>query len=259
MTDSMIIEYINMPSPLAVIGLFYGLVAVFYTVDFICDGYWGGMWGELKRSFISHPKDILLLLIILILIILFIDMPIAQLSKNYYQHNFYKCIDFINAMGEGWFIGSMIFTFFMLFQLLGQQRMAIVAKISFMSSIYSGLFNAVIKFLFNRERPGISMHQWDFFHFWANGTRHFSDLFYACNSMPSGHVVTAVAAITPFLLSVKTNWVKTILVFCALIMCFARVYTLNHWVSDVYIAALFGLIIGTGIYRCNMHRLIGLK
>ena len=253
------IEYVKMPQPLLVIGLFYAIVAAFYIVDFIRDGYWGGMWGQLKTRFTSHPKRILLVLIILFVIILFIDMPISQLSKDYYNHSFYKCVDFINAMGEGWFIGTVIFTFFMLFQFFGQQKMAIVAKISFMASIYAGLFNAVIKFVFNRERPGIGMDPFNFFHFFATGAKHFTDLFYAYNSMPSGHVVTIVAAVTPFFLSVKTTWVKTILVLCVIIMAFARIYTLNHWTSDIYIASIFGLIIGVSCYEANKHRLLGLK
>jgi membrane-associated phospholipid phosphatase len=128
-----------------------------------------------------------------------------------------------------------------------------------MASVYAGLFNAVIKFVFNRERPGIGMDPFNFFHFFATGARHFTDLFYAYNSMPSGHVVTIVAAVTPFFLSVKTNLVKTILVLCVIIMEFARVYTLNHWISDVYIASIFGLILGISCYESNKHRLLGLK
>jgi membrane-associated phospholipid phosphatase len=253
------IEYVKMPQPLLVIGLFYGVVAAFYLVRFIRDGYWHGMAGQLKINFTSHPKRILISLIILAITILFIDMPIAKFAQDYYNHDFYKCVDFINAMGEGWFIGGVIFTFFLLFQFLSHERMAIVAKISFMASIYAGLFNAVIKFVFNRERPGIGMNPWHFFHFWVTGAKHVDDLFYAYNSMPSGHTVTIFAAITPFLLSVKTKWVKITLLLCALIMCFARIYTLNHWLSDVYIAALFGLIIGYSSYECNKHRLLGLK
>lgn len=253
------IEYIKMPQPLLVIGLFYALVAAFYIVDFIREGYWVGIWTNVKGRLISHPKRVFWLLIILALIIFFIDMPVAQLSKDYYNHDFYQCIDFINAMGEGWFIGTVIFTFFMVFQFLGQQKMAIVAKISFMASIYAGLFNAVIKFIFNRERPGVGMNQLNFFHFFATGAKHFTDLFYDYNSMPSGHTVTIIAAVTPFILTARTNWVKTVLILCVLIICFARIYTLNHWVSDVYVASIFGIIIGCSIFECNCNRLLGLK
>ena len=253
------IEYLKMPQPLSVIGLLYALFAAFYIFDFIRDGYWGGMSSQLKTHFTTHPKRTLLISIILVVIVMYIDMPVSQLSKDYYNHSFYKCVDFINSMGQGWFIGSVVFTFFMLFQFLGLQKMAIVAKISFMASIYAGLFNAVIKFIFNRERPGVGMNQLDFFHFFATGAKHFTDLFYAYNSMPSGHVVTIVAAVTPFFLSVKTNWVKTLLVLFVIIMSFARVYTLNHWVSDVYIASIFGCIIGFSCYESNKHRFLGLQ
>ena len=249
------IEYVKMPPPLMVLGVMYAIVAAFYLVSFLREGYWSGMLHSLKTTFSSNPKRILVALVILAILILFVDLPIAQLSKAEYNHAFYKCVDFINSMGEGWFIGGVVFTLFLVFQFLGNQKMAIVCKISFMSAIYSGLFNAVIKFVFNRERPGIGMNPWHFFHFWATGAKHFDDLFYAYNSMPSGHTVTIFAAITPFLLTVKTKKVQAFLLFMAFLICFARIYTLNHWVSDVYIAAMFGLIIGRAIYLCNEDRL----
>lgn len=253
------IEYVKMPPPLMVLGVFYGIVAAFYLFSFLKDGYWHGMLKSLKSTFFANPKRITVALIVLAVLIVFIDLPIAQLAKYEYNHDFYKCVDFINSMGEGWFIGGVVFTFFMVFQFMGNYKMALVAKISFMASIYAGLFNAVIKFVFNRERPGIGMNPWHFFHFWATGAKHVDDLFYAYNSMPSGHTVTIFAAITPFLLVSKSKKTKSILLLLALLICFARIYTLNHWLSDVYIAAMFGLIIGRATFLCNSHRLSKLK
>lgn len=253
------IQYIKMPAPLLVLGVFYGIVAAFYLYSFIKTGYWTGMMQSLRLTFRYNPKRILAASVIVGIMILFIDLPVALLSKNYYNPDFYKIVDFINQTGEGWFIGGVVFSLFMIFQFLGKEKMAIVAKISFMSAIYSGLFNAVIKFVFNRERPGIGMNPWHFFHFFATGANRYSGLFYAYNSMPSGHTVTIFAAITPFFLTVKSAKIKLCLIIMALLICFARIYTLNHWLSDVFIAALFGMIIGRAMLLGNQYRYEGLN
>ena len=126
-----------------------------------------------------------------------------------------------------------------------------------MASIFAGLFNAILKVLINRERPGIGMNPDHFFHFFATGCKHIGDLIYASNSMPSGHTITIFAAVTPFFLSAKTFKMRMMLVFFVGMICFARIYTLNHWVSDVFVSAILGSIIGRAAYLCNKYRIEG--
>ena len=35
----------------------------------------------------------------------------------------------------------------------------------------------------------------------------------------------------------------------------ARIYTVNHWLSDVTVASLFGFLIGLSVYQKNEWRL----
>lgn len=248
-------QYVKMPQPLLVIGLFYALVAAFYLFSFIKDGYWRGMWSNVWSTLLYYPKRNAAALVIVLLLVLFVDLPVAKLAKYYFNEDFYRCIDFVNAMGEGWFIGGVVFSLFMIYQFLGKYQLVAVAKMSFMASIFAGLFNAILKVLINRERPGIGMNPDHFFHFFATGCKHIGDLIYASNSMPSGHTITIFAAITPFFLFARTVKIRLLLVFFAAMICFARIYTLNHWVSDVFVSSVLGCIIGRAAYSCNKYRI----
>ncbi|MDQ5920442.1 MAG: hypothetical protein QG673_498 [Pseudomonadota bacterium] len=253
-----LIEHLARPNPFIVLGVLYGVVAAFYLQDFIRSGYWSGMLGSMRLIWLHYLNSsrwyaLLLALVILLVLFIFVDLPMAQLCKHYYSYNIYKIFDFINVMGEGWFIGGVIFTCFMIFQFLEKSQLAIVAKISFMAAIYSCIVSTILKMLFNRERPGIGMDQWNFFHFFT--TKHPHDLFYSSNSMPSGHAITIFAAILPVILYNKNIVFKAFMLFLAVVIIIARVYTLNHWLSDVYVSTLLGVLIGWSVFLSNNHRL----
>lgn len=126
-----------------------------------------------------------------------------------------------------------------------------------MASIYAGLANGILKFLFNRQRPSMGLEPLNFFHFFITPNRNYSDLFYAYNSMPSGHTVTVFAALTPLILFAKTKTTKCLLALLGVAEAFARIYTINHWLSDIYVSMLLGLTIGSVCYKLNQLRLVG--
>lgn len=247
-------QYVKMPQPLLVIGFFYAVVAVFYLCRFVMQGYWHGMWGAVKTMVLAHPFYNISAIAVLILMVRYFDLPLSRLAKYYYNQDFYTAVDFINSTGEGWFIGAVLFSLILLYQFFTRQQLFILATTSFMASIYAGLFNAVIKIIINRQRPVISMNPNNFFYYIASGCKNAGDLFYASNSMPSGHTITIFAAITPFLCHVRTLKSKAFLLSLGLLICFARVYTLNHWLSDVYVSMILGMVIGRACYICNSQR-----
>lgn len=247
------LEHLKMPSPLVVFGVFYVLVAVIYFYEFIRCGYWRGVGGNIYLVLRQSLKFIIGGTLIFIILLLVVDLALTQLCHNFYNHDVYIAFDFINVMGQGWFIGATVFTSLMIFQILGKSNLAIISKISFMAAVYAGVINTVLKVFINRERPGIGMNQWNFFHFFT--TWHWNDLLYASNSMPSGHTITIFAAITPFLLYNKTLFSKVLLLFFSLAIMVARIYTINHWLSDVYVSIFLGLIIGKAMFLSNKHRL----
>jgi membrane-associated phospholipid phosphatase len=95
---------------------------------------------------------------------------------------------------------------------------------------------------------------YNFFNYVLNKHATLNDLFYASNSMPSGHTISIVAAIVPFWLITSKKYIKIILFLCAIVVMVARVYTINHWVSDVYVATILGMLIGQAVYANNSKR-----
>ncbi len=249
------IKYIKMPAPLMVLGVMYFLYAVLHFIECIKIGYWNGVISSLILIIKKHYIRFLLMLGVLILVIMYVDLPVAILIKKLYNLEFYTIVDFFCSMGEGWFVGGVIFTLFLISNFLGNYNNATVYKISFMITIYAGILNALAKFFISRERPNINMNPHHFFQFFINESHNINNIFYSYNSMPSGHTITVFAAITPLFLYTNKIFYKIILILSGLIIGFARVYTLNHWLSDVILSAFLGITIGYIGYTLNLFRL----
>lgn len=249
-----------MPPFLTVMGFFYILVAVPFLISFVKDGYWNGVIIEIADILKHNLIAVILCILIVIGLISKIDLPFTLLLKNLDRitHD-YTFWDFISSCAEGGFVGGILFSLFMLGNYLRLTKFSEVTKISLMSSIYGGLANGILKFIFNRERPVVGFDPWHFFAFFGSGAKQWENLWYAYNSMPSGHAVTTLAAVTPYIVAYKNKLARSLLILWALMINFARVYTINHWLSDVTIASMLGIIIGIAVYRVNQWRVIDEK
>ena len=244
----------HMPPLLTVLGALYVLVALPQLVKLL--GYWRGMLPRIGQILRQNLLRVAASVVMIVLLISYLDLPLTlslvRLDKVIHSYTFW---DFICSCAEGGFVSAVIFTLVLLADSLGLWRLALVSRISLMTSIYGGLANALLKFIFNRQRPAIGLDQWHFFAFFSSSPRHWLDLTYAFNSMPSGHTLSTVAAITPFFLAYPNKWVRGALVLWALLVSFSRIYTLNHWLSDVTLAALLGVVVGVAGYQLNSWRL----
>ncbi|MFO0319708.1 MAG: hypothetical protein ACK5Z5_04810 [Neisseriaceae bacterium] len=182
-----LIKYVRMPEPLTVFGIMYIIYAVFHIISYLKDGYWDGIFPEIKYFIKMRFKYIFIFILVVIFIVVFIDKPISNLCRTLYNVNVYTVTDFVSHMGEGWFLGASLFTLAVILNFLKRDNDAIAFQIAFMTSILAGLINAVLKFVFNRERPVIGNDQWHFFHFFLTSGKNPDNLMYAYNSMPSGH------------------------------------------------------------------------
>jgi membrane-associated phospholipid phosphatase len=245
----------HMPPFLNVMGAFYVLVAAPFLISFLRQGYWSGVFSQLSRELYRYRLWIIPVLALELLLIKFADLPVTlwvkALDDNIHAYTFW---DFICSCAEGGFVAGFLFTIFMLANYFNKYKLSQVARISLMSSIYGGLANGVLKFIFNRQRPSIGLDQWHFFAFFESGAKHFGDLMYAYNSMPSGHTISTLAAIMPFFLAYQSKKIRIGLVIWALMVNFSRVYTINHWLSDVVMASLLGIIIGVAVFKVNEFR-----
>jgi membrane-associated phospholipid phosphatase len=137
--------------------------------------------------------------------------------------------------------------------LFNSKYLAKVFEVAAVIAIYSGLFNMVFKFVFNRERPSIgSGNPFHFFQFILSKDHQLIDLTYACNSMPSGHTITIASSLTVLFLSFKNKLIKSICIFFMLIIPLSRVYTINHWFSDIFTSFVIGSIFGYIIYDIHL-------
>lgn len=253
------VDLIKMPSPFSVLCVFYAVYFVFCVISYIKDGYWSNMLIGTYKLFLQNIKMLFLLLIILLGVIASLDKCISAFCISSYNKNLYTLLDFICSMGEGWFVIGLIFTLGLIFTHLNKIKYATLMKISMMSAIYAGIFNTVIKFILNRQRPSVGLDPWVFFHFFLNHRENLNDLFYAYDSMPSGHTITVCAAVIPLFLYSKTKINRLVLLVPILLIMVARIYTVNHWVSDTLVAIMFGTIIGIVCYRNNQYRLVQME
>ncbi|MBY0380289.1 MAG: phosphatase PAP2 family protein [Burkholderiales bacterium] len=250
------VDDFRMPPPLTVLGVMYGIFALANIILFLKDGYWSGVLTGIFSILKCNIKYILFSIFLILLIIMFIDKPLSNLCRTFYNIKVYTATDFINSMGEGWFICGALFTIALVLSSLNYINHAIAFRVAFMTSILAGLVNSVFKFIFNRERPVIGNDEWHFFHFFVTGAKNPADLMYAYNSMPSGHTITLAASLTVLFCYSHSKIARVIMIFLAVLIAYARVYTLNHWASDVVVSGLMGIVIGYVSYNTNKKRFI---
>ncbi len=249
------IDYIKMPEPLTVLGFFYTLVALVFFIKLIKDGYLLGTMQSLKIELKNNLRNILFGLTLAILMVIFLDLGVTLLCKKYYNQNLYTVTDFICSMAEGWFVGGVLLTCYLIFLIWNKFILARLMSVSFLAAIFAGVANGILKLIFNRERPDVGMNPYHFFEFLFTQHRRLIDLTYAYNSMPSGHTITVFAAITPIFIYTKNRLFRVTLLGFGILVMYARVYTLNHWLSDVFVSAILGIAIGSVMYK-NNHDLI---
>ena len=220
----------RMPPFLSVMGALYIVVAAPFLISLLREGYWRGVFHQIGVNLKHVWMALIVALPLILLIINYLDIPatLAVKAMDTYTHS-YVFWDFICSCAEGGFVGGVLFTLFMSANYFKLNKLAVCAKISLMSSIYAGLANAVLKFLFNRQRPAIGLEQW--------------------------HVISTVAAVVPFFLAYKLKAMRVGLIIWVLMVAFSRVYTINHWLSDVLVSSLLGMLIGFAVYQVNFWRI----
>ena len=250
-----IAQYTHMPKPILVLGAFFSIYAILEMIFCIKHGYWRGIIRALADTIRLNKTSVISALILIILCVFTLDLPITNLCKNLYNVDVYTIVDFICSMGESWFIIGVLLTLSLAFRAFDKANAAVLLKISYMSAAYAGLFNLVIKIILNRQRPSVGLDNLRFFSFFISDNKKLDDLTYAYNSMPSGHTILVFAGILPIIIYIKNPVYKVMLILFGMLAAMSRVYTINHWFSDVCTGVLLGSLIGISMYTINKHRL----
>jgi membrane-associated phospholipid phosphatase len=119
----------------------------------------------------------------------------------------------------------------------------------------SGLFAQSIKRITGRESPfitdraGREHSYWQFMPSFSAYQKHTSNY----DAMPSGHLTTAVAALTVITENYPEKvWIKPVGYTLLGLMCFEMLQSKVHWVSDYPIAIFLGYLIGKNISKSRI-------
>ncbi len=92
----------------------------------------------------------------------------------------------------------------------------------------------ILKVIFSRERPYISYNPYNIF-MWKNFSfKNYNKFF----SSPSGHVITLISTYT---LWKEFSLTKILFYVVLFLVAFFRIYSLQHWPSDIFAAILFSI------------------
>lgn len=250
-----ILWYINllkMPPPIFVLGVFFSIISACCIISCYQDKYFKGISSSICFNINFYAKKLVLAVIVFVILVVFIDYPVSRFCKSHYNLTMYTVFDFFSSMGEGWFIGGVIIALILIGNFFAQKNTVNVLKMMLVGVIYAGILNTVLKVIFNRERPSINLEPLHFFQFFytfiTRNIHNLDYLWYANNSFPSGHTIIVFTAISPLLLHLKELRYKILIVCFSVMVAMSRVYTLNHWLSDIFGAAVLGLLVGHATY-----------
>lgn len=250
----MLVDILKMPSMLTTLGLFYSILSIVLIIIAIIKGYWQGISSAFVKIIINNKIFVIVYLVMILTIIMFFDRDISAWCRINYNIYWYTLLDFFCSMGETWFVVGIFITIMLIARLVNANYVSKVCELSFSIAIYSGLFNAIFKFIFNRERPSIGDNPLHFFRFLTSNQHKLVDLTYAYNSMPSGHTITVVSSLTLIFFAFQNKLIRLICLFFILIIPFARVYTLNHWFSDVFVSFVLGILFAYIVYKIHLKK-----
>lgn len=167
------------------------------------------------------------------------DIDITMMAKSIEYGKFFKLCTEITDMGKAdYWIGGSLLLFLIFFKI--NKRYARIALSFFLAFLLAGLLSDVLKFFFGRNRPVMILdfdtYGFEFFH-----TKYYK------TSFPSGHTATvaAFASMTAYHFK-KLTYPAAVF---AVIIAVTRIVTLNHFLSDVLMGFVVGIVVSTLIYK----------
>jgi membrane-associated phospholipid phosphatase len=165
------------------------------------------------------------------MLIKFIDTPLSSYMLSL-DREIYLLFDSFTDIGKShwWLLGGLL-TYF-----IWREWSLVISKSGiflFWSVALSGIFVNISKIIFGRVRP---YHHFksgeDGFHFWQ-----FDSSF---ASFPSGHSATALSVTMVF--SLLFPKYRFYILGAGVVLAFSRVVTLKHYLSDIFMGSLIGVV-----------------
>lgn len=151
----------------------------------------------------------------------------------------YKPLDYIfrgiTILGDGIFIISLAVLLFIF-------KKRFLALMIVGGYVLSGIPVQIIKSYTDAPRPALFLKGINYDHFVDGVTLH------NYNSFPSGHTASAFALAVILAICVKNKWVGLLLLFLAALVGYSRIYLSQHFMEDVFVGSLIGVITGVAMY-----------
>lgn len=151
----------------------------------------------------------------------------------------YKPLDYLfrwlTMLGDGIFIISLALLLFIL-----KKRFLSLMIVG--GYLLSGIPVQIIKSYIDAARPAVFLKGINYDHFVEGVTLH------NYNSFPSGHTTSAFALAVILAINVKNKWFGLFFLFLAAMVGYSRIYLSQHFMEDVFVGSLIGVLTGVVTY-----------
>ena len=175
---------------------------------------------------------------------IFFDRDIALYFNSH--KDFFEIFNIITKFGDSKYyilISLLIFLVTYILEKRGINRFFKLKRASlliFLTIIFSGLIVNILKVIFARFRPKAYILDGSYGFNWF-------EFGYIVNSFPSGHSATAFSIFVA--LSFLYKKLAPLFIFIALLIAFSRVVIVAHYLSDILIGSLIGVLSSIYLYK----------
>ena len=239
------------------IAILFKLILLIIFIKEIKNGFFKGFWKTIKEVIKDFRWIIAFYLTFVFLIMLYVDAEVVSFwqTKAFQMKRFYYPGVLGNHLGNGEYIYSILTVVILVAKIFGKEEIRRKFSLALTTSIVSGMLNSFIKIIVRRERPDIygpSVFKYRGYLFSLEDNIKYIRGDY---SMPSGHTTVSAAAFITLGILTKNKFLKGLYFTLPLITAFGRTYFSKHWVSDVSVSILVGIIFSHVIYRLyNVHK-----
>ena len=150
-----------------------------------------------------------------------------------------KPLDYIfrafTVLGDGIFIIGLAVVLFFL-------KKRVLSLIIIAGYVLSGIPVQIIKSYTDAPRPALFLKGMNYSHFVDGVTLH------NYNSFPSGHTASAFALAVILAIYIKNKGFGILFLFLAAMVGYSRIYLSQHFMADVFIGSLIGVLTGVAAY-----------
>lgn len=181
-----------------------------------------------------------------VMVLMRVDGTVRDEIRQNSNHSTHRLAESVEPFGSdySWFI---LAGFYGAGRVLDSQRASAVAQDGLASSLLAaGLITPIVKEIAGRSRPSQTDEEFDF---WGDG-----------KSFPSGHATQAFAIASVVAAHYDHVWVDTLAYGLASMVGYARLENDAHFLSDVVVGALIGILVARTVVRLNSeHRRLRLQ